>query len=132
MIRMKRQRKLLARKDEFGIAINALLNTEEYMVSMTDVAKRLAENDLTVEFSPKCDNDQLGNAFKKMIEGLRKAITDVADSAAKVSSAATQLNSAANDAGQALIRSRPPSSRSPAGQRNNLNRLIRPLPPWTR
>ena len=97
----KTKAKLLARKDEFGIAINALLNTEEYMVSMTDVAKHLAENDLTVEFSPKCDNDQLGNAFKKMIERLRKAITDVADSASKVSSAATQLNSAANDAGQA-------------------------------
>ena len=97
----KTKAKLLARKDEFGIAINALLNTEEYMVSMTDVAKRLAENDLTVEFSPKCDNDQLGNAFKRMIEGLHKAITDVANSATKVSFAATQLNLAANDAGQA-------------------------------
>ncbi len=97
----KTKAKLFARKDEFGKAICALAKTEEYMVSMTGVAEKLALNDLTVELSPKCDEDLLGNAFIKMVQGLRKAIGNVADSAASVSSAAAQLNSAANDAGQA-------------------------------
>jgi methyl-accepting chemotaxis protein len=97
----KTKAKLFARKDEFGKAIAALANTEEYMVDMTDVANQLAANDLTIEFSPKCEEDLLGNAFIKMVQGLRKAISDVAASAASVSSAAVQLNSAANDAGQA-------------------------------
>ena len=93
--------KLLARNDEFGMAVSALANTEEYMISMSDVAEHIASNDLTVEFTPKSDEDLLGNAFKKMVIGLRKTIGDVADSALNLSSAAGQLSTAANDAGQA-------------------------------
>ncbi len=92
---------LLSRKDEFGKAINALANTENYMVEMTDVANSIANNDLTVAFSPKSEEDLLGNAFKKMVLGLRKAIGDVTETAVNVSSAATQLSSAATDAGTA-------------------------------
>ncbi len=109
----KTKEKLLARKDEFGKAITALVHTEEYMVSMTDVADSIASNDLTVEFAPKSDQDQLGNAFKKMILGLRKTIGEVADSALNVSSAATQLSSVANEAGQATIADR---NHHPAGR----------------
>lgn len=95
------KKKLLARKDEFGKAFNALNKTEGYIITLSGVAEKIASNDLSSEYTPKSEEDVLGNAFKKMILGLRKTIDAVSDSAAKVSSAAAQLNSAAEQSGHA-------------------------------
>jgi methyl-accepting chemotaxis protein len=95
------RKQLLARKDEMGIAINALIDTETYMQEMATVADRIGNNDLTVEFKPKSDQDLLGNAFLKMTTGLRKAIGLVADSAMSLTSASSQLAIASNQAGEA-------------------------------
>jgi methyl-accepting chemotaxis protein len=95
------RKQLLARKDEMGIAINAMIDTETYMQEMATVADRIGNNDLTVEFKPKSDQDLLGNAFLKMTTGLRKAIGLVADSAMSLTSASSQLAIASNQAGEA-------------------------------
>lgn len=92
---------LLARKDEMGVAINALIDTKTYMQEMAEVADHIGNNDLTVEFEPKGEEDLLGNAFKKMTNGLRSAIGQVADSASSLTAASTQLATASNQAGQA-------------------------------
>lgn len=95
------RKQLLSRKDEMGIAINALVKTEAYMLEMAKVAERIGNNDLTVEFKPKTDQDQLGNAFLKMTIGLRQAISQVAKSAFSLSEAASLLATASSQAGEA-------------------------------
>jgi methyl-accepting chemotaxis protein len=92
---------LTSRKDELGIAITALIHTQDYMLEMAGVSERIANNDLTVVFTPKDEQDQLGQSFIKMTGNLKKAIGDVADGAGSVSSASVQLATAANQAGDA-------------------------------
>jgi methyl-accepting chemotaxis protein len=98
---VKRRERIISRKDELGEASRALIATQDYMNQMAGVSERIADNDLTVEFTPKDEKDQLGNAFVKMIVNLKKAIGDVADGAGSVSSASVQLATAANQAGDA-------------------------------
>ena len=92
---------LLARKDEMGSALNALVKTEDYIIEASGVADQIANFDLTGSIDPKCDEDQLGNSLKRMISGLRGTIALVADTATQVNQSAQQLSSAANDAGTA-------------------------------
>jgi methyl-accepting chemotaxis protein len=94
-------RQLTARRDELGVAINALVDTETYLEEVAEVAERISNNDLTVEFKPKCDQDLLGNAFLKMAKGLRNAVGQVAESVSAMTAASLQLANASNQAGQA-------------------------------
>lgn len=93
------RKQLLARKDEMGIAINALIKTEAYMQEMANVAERIGNNDLSVEFKPKSEKDVLGNAFLKMTKGLQDAIQQVSQSATNLASASAQLATASKQAG---------------------------------
>ena len=89
------------RKDEIGDLGKAFDRLIDYMQSMGDAANSIAENDLTVTVSANSEKDELGNAFEKMIDGLRMAVSQVAESAGSVSDAAEQLAAAADQAGQA-------------------------------
>ncbi len=93
--------KVRLRKDEIGDigkAFDALIN---YMQGMGVSATAIAENDLTTMVTPKSAKDELGNAFAKMITGLRDAVGQVADSANAVTAAAAQLASASQQSGSA-------------------------------
>ena len=93
--------KVRLRKDEIGEigkAFDALIN---YMQGMGVSATAIAQNDLTTTVSPKSAKDELGNSFAKMIAGLRDAVSQVAESANAVSSAASQLASASEQSGDA-------------------------------
>jgi methyl-accepting chemotaxis protein len=83
---------------EIGKAFDSLIN---YMQAMGAAAQTIAENDLTAEVHPMGANDELGNAFSKMISSLREAVGGVAESSTNLASAASQLSQAANQAGQA-------------------------------
>lgn len=95
------KKKLFSRKDEFGRAISALANVEYYLLDMSNVAEKIAANDLSVQFNPKCEQDLLGNTFKTMVTNLREIAGNVSHYANNVSAAAGQLNNAASDASQA-------------------------------
>ncbi len=90
----------LNRKDEMGDIANSMRDLTTYLQNMGDVADRIAQNDLTMIINPKSDSDELGNAFKKMIEGLRETVDQVAQNAILVGGASKQLAEAANQAGQ--------------------------------
>ncbi|MBP6208526.1 MAG: MCP four helix bundle domain-containing protein [Anaerolineales bacterium] len=93
--------KVRLRKDEIGAigkAFDALIN---YMQGMGAAATSIAGNDLTVMVKPNSEKDELGNAFAKMIAGLRDAVGQVASSANAVSAAAAQLASASEQSGDA-------------------------------
>jgi methyl-accepting chemotaxis protein len=92
---------LTKRKDEVGDIAKAFDQVILYMQDMGGAAETIAANDLTVSITPKSEKDELGNAFAKMIDGLRDAVTQINDSAANLSAASEQLASAANQAGLA-------------------------------
>ena len=92
---------IMARRDEIGIAGQGLGQTEIYLQEMAEVANRIASGDLTVKVTPKCEKDELGNAFAKMVESLSSQIGLLAESATHLQDASAQLASAADQAGQA-------------------------------
>ncbi len=92
---------VLKRTDEIGRAGKGLGGTRVYLTEMAEAAEKIASGDLTITVTPKCETDELGNSFAKMITGLRTSVTQVADNAESVGTAAEQLSLAANQAGEA-------------------------------
>jgi methyl-accepting chemotaxis protein len=93
--------KVRNRKDEVGMIGKAFDQLIGYMQEMGVAAATIAKNDLTASILPKSQNDELGNAFATMINGLRTTITQLTQNANSLGAASEQLASAANQAGQA-------------------------------
>ena len=93
--------KVRNRKDEIGMIGKAFDGLINYMQGMGVAAATIANNDLTTSVAPKSEKDELGNAFSKMVTGLRDAVSQVAESANAVSAAASQLASASEQSGDA-------------------------------
>jgi len=91
----------LQSKDEMGALAEAFRRMIVYLQGMAGAAGRLADGDLTANINPQSEKDVLGNALAKMIDGLREAVGQVAESASSLGVASEQLASAANQAGQA-------------------------------
>ena len=89
------------RKDEIGDIGKSFDNLINYMQDMAETAGEMANGDLTVTVTAKSDKDELGVAFKKMIDSLREAVGNVAQSATSLGAASGQLATAANQAGLA-------------------------------
>ena len=54
-------------EDEIGHLAESFRTLVEYVQHMADVAHHLAQGDLSVEFSPRSEQDLLGNAFQDMV-----------------------------------------------------------------
>jgi len=89
------------RKDEIGEISEAFDQLTSYLQEMGQIAQSISQNDLTVSFSPKSEQDELGNAFLHMVESLREAIGQVGESASGLSAASSQLANASTQAGEA-------------------------------
>ena len=123
---------IMNRGDEFGTGGKGLGNTEIYLLEMAEIAQKIAIGDLTVNVSPRSDKDELGNAFAKMIAGLRETVGSVAESASSLGAASEQLASAANQAARQLRRSPRPFNRSPRERANNPSPSTARPPPSNR
>lgn len=86
------------RTDEIGALAEAFRDMTVYLQSMARTAVEIAEGDLRGNIAPKSDKDLLGNAFKKMLEGLRGIVTDVRTGADQMSSASTEIAATAEQA----------------------------------
>jgi methyl-accepting chemotaxis protein len=93
--------KVRNRKDEIGAIGQSFDSLINYMQGMAEAATTIANNDLTLTITPNSAKDELGNAFAKMVTGLRQAVGQVAESASAVSTAAGQLTTASEQAGEA-------------------------------
>ncbi len=87
--------------DEYGLLADAFRQMIAYQQEMTGAAVKISNGDLTQDIQPKSERDQLGIAFKRMIENLRKSISQVTQSALTLNRASAQLVSTASQAGQA-------------------------------
>ncbi len=93
--------KVRLRNDEIGTIGKAFDKLISYMQEMGVAATAISSNDLTVKVTSQSERDELGNAFAKMIAGLRSVIGQVTESAETVSIAASQLASASDQSGKA-------------------------------
>jgi methyl-accepting chemotaxis protein len=89
---------ILLRKDELGEIGKSMHSLVGYLQSMGNVATTIANNDLTVTVQPKSPKDELGNAFLKMVNGLRNTVGSINQSTADLSAASAQLAEAATQA----------------------------------
>ncbi len=95
----------LTRKDEIGELSRSFSNMVTYLKEMAALSESIAEGDLTVEVHPRSKNDTLGNAFVRMIEGLRKLVRNVRDASSQVASASNQVAGASDESAKISLQS---------------------------
>jgi methyl-accepting chemotaxis protein len=83
-------------RDEMGQLADAFREMIAYLRDMAIIFEKMAQNDLTEQVTPKSERDMLGNAFAKMVSGLREAIGQVATNANTLTSISGQLASKTN------------------------------------
>ncbi len=78
--------------DEIGELSNGFRDLTNYLKDMAETAEKVSGNDLTVEVKPKSDDDVLGKSFASMVRNLSRMITQIADNAQVLSSAANEIS----------------------------------------
>jgi len=86
------------RSDEIGILAEAFKKMSDYIKGMAKSAESIADGDLRGDVTPKSDKDVLGNAFSKMIGGLRGMILEVRAGADQMVSSSAQIASTSEQA----------------------------------
>ena len=85
------------RTDEIGELARTFSKMVTYLKEMAAVSESIAGGDLTVEVKPRSNNDTLGNAFVRMVEGLAGLVRSVRDASSQVASASGQVAGASDD-----------------------------------
>ncbi|MGZ4837273.1 MAG: methyl-accepting chemotaxis protein [Terriglobales bacterium] len=85
------------RGDEVGDLARSFTSMVTYLREMAAVSESIAGGDLAVEVKPRSSRDTLGNAFAKMVDGLRALVSSVRDSAAQVASGSNQVAGASDE-----------------------------------
>lgn len=78
-------------KDEIGVLAGAFKDMIVYLKGMAHTAEAIAEGDLKGDVAPKSEKDTLGNAFKKMITGLRDIVGQLRGGSDQVASASSEI-----------------------------------------
>jgi len=84
-------------QDEIGQLARTFDSMVKYLKEMASVSEAIAGGNLSVEVHSRSANDTLGNAFMRMIEGLRGLVRSVRDAASQVASASAQVASASDE-----------------------------------
>jgi len=85
------------RKDEIGELARTFTSMVTYLKEMAALSEAIAGGNLNVEVQPRSKNDTLGNAFARMVEGLRNLVRSVRDAASQVASASNQVAGASDE-----------------------------------
>ena len=87
----------IKREDEIGELARTFTNMVIYLREMAAVSEAIAGGNLSVEVAPRSKSDTLGNAFARMITGLRNLVRNVRDAASQVASASNQVAGASDE-----------------------------------
>jgi methyl-accepting chemotaxis protein len=87
--------------DETGQVIMAMNDMTEYLKEIASVSNAIANGDLTRDVQPKSERDAFGNAFKKMLSGLRESIGQIGQGSNQVASASSQIAAASDQSKKA-------------------------------
>ena len=83
--------------DEIGDLARTFESMVTYLREMATVSESIAGGNLALEVTPRSANDTLGNAFSRMIDGLRGLVRSVRDAASQVASASSQVAGASDE-----------------------------------
>ncbi|HUM04607.1 MAG TPA: methyl-accepting chemotaxis protein [Terriglobales bacterium] len=83
--------------DEIGQLARTFDSMVKYLKEMASVSEAIAGGNLAVETQPRSTGDTLGNAFSRMVEGLRGLVRSVRDAASQVASASAQVAGASDE-----------------------------------
>ena len=81
--------------DEFGRMLSAMNKMVENLKLSAQAAVKISEGDLTVQPKVLSEKDTLGQALTKMLENLRKTVTEVVNASANVANGSEQMSSTA-------------------------------------
>ncbi len=93
------------RDDEIGELGRTFAKMVAYLKEMATVSEAIARGDLTVEVEPRSKRDTLGNAFSKMLDGLRSIVRSVRDAAAQVAAGSNQVADASEESAKISLQS---------------------------
>ncbi len=93
----------IQRKDEIGELGRTFSGMVEYLKEMASVSEAIAGGNLSVEVKPRSKDDTLGNAFVRMVDGLRNLVRNVRDAASQVASASSQVAGASDDSAKVSL-----------------------------
>ena len=85
------------RHDEVGELARTFSAMVAYLKGMAATSEAIAGGDLTVTVAPLSEQDTLGHAFARMVDGLRQLVSSVRDSAAQVAGASRQVAEASEE-----------------------------------
>ncbi|HEY1463921.1 MAG TPA: methyl-accepting chemotaxis protein [Terriglobales bacterium] len=83
--------------DEIGQLARSFSNMVTYLKEMAAVSEAIAGGNLVLEIDPRSKEDTLGNAFTKMVEGLRTLVRNGRDASSQVATASTQVAGASDE-----------------------------------
>ncbi len=87
----------IQRQDEIGELARTFSGMVSYLREMASVSEAIAGGNLAVEVEPRSKRDTLGNAFARMVGGLRTLVVSVRDAASQVASASSQVAGASDE-----------------------------------
>jgi len=93
----------IKRKDEIGDLGRTFNGMVGYLKEMASVSEAIAGGNLSVEVKPRSKDDTLGNAFVRMVAGLRNLVRNVRDAASQVASASSQVAGASDDSAKVSL-----------------------------
>lgn len=80
--------------DEFGELIDDVGQLVQGIAEQTEIAKQVAEGNMTVEVTPRSDVDVMGQALKQMVAKNRKTLGNIKEAAYQVTTSSSQVASA--------------------------------------
>ncbi|WP_299026615.1 methyl-accepting chemotaxis protein [uncultured Thermanaerothrix sp.] len=89
------------REDELGALGRALKAAEDYIVAMAEMADRIASGDLSFVITPRGPKDELGHAYVRMVEGLRRQVRLIVQAVEQLNAIAQDIRNAALQSGEA-------------------------------
>jgi methyl-accepting chemotaxis protein len=93
----------IKREDEIGELGRTFNSMVSYLKEMASVSEAIAGGNLSVEVKPRSKDDTLGNAFVRMVDGLRNLVRNVRDAASQVASASSQVAGASDDSAKVSL-----------------------------
>jgi methyl-accepting chemotaxis protein len=78
-------------RDEVGALASSFRAMVAYLRSMAGMAEEISAGNLRGEIAPRSDRDVLGNAFRKMIQGLRAMIGEIKSGSDQLASGSAQI-----------------------------------------
>lgn len=75
---------------------NAVNGVQEWLISMVDIVKLIADGDLTVEVKKLSEKDELSETLAKMVHSLSEIVNEIVYASENVSNGSGQMSSSAN------------------------------------